>query len=58
MSKIKVSLTKLTSEHSQFCLGIKALLDSGCTPEALQEALELLCDQSDLIHTKTMLLVN
>lgn len=42
--------TLLTSElekNDQFCLGLKSLIDSGCSQQALSTLVEELCDKSE-----------
>jgi len=47
--------TLLTSElekNEQICLGLKVLIDSGCSRESLSAVAEELCDRSELLKNK------
>jgi len=43
-------LTNITAKHIQFCHGLKALIDGGCSVDSLSDVVEELCDQSESIH--------
>lgn len=51
-------LTELTAKHVQFCLGLKTLIDSGCSLESLNNVIEELCDQTEDIHLRSATIVN
>jgi hypothetical protein len=42
-------LTSITSKHVQFCHGLKALIDGGCSVDFLSDVIEELCNQSENI---------
>jgi hypothetical protein len=46
--------TEHTNKHVQFCTGLKALIDGGCSLESLSNVVEELCNQSENIHTLNM----
>jgi len=51
MSKTKNELlTNITEKHVQFCIGLKSLIDGGCTVDSLSDIVEELCNQSERIH--------
>lgn len=55
MSKTNdTTLNNLVSNHTQFCLGLKSLIDGGCSTEALNPVIEELCDQAESINSKVM----
>lgn len=44
--------TLLTSElekNDQFCLGLKSLIDSGCSQQTLSTLVDELCDKSEIL---------
>tara|TARA_R110002124_G_scaffold67546_2_gene183408 strand:- start:132269 stop:132442 length:174 start_codon:yes stop_codon:yes gene_type:complete len=43
-------LTNATENHVQFCNGLKALIDGGCSLSSLSDVVEELCNQSEEIH--------
>ena len=45
-----VLTTDHTNKHMQFCIGLKALIDGGCSLESLSNVVEELCNQSESIH--------
>jgi hypothetical protein len=50
MSNLEIKkLTDITGKHVQFCNGLKAIIDGGCSLESLGELLEELCDKTDFI---------
>jgi hypothetical protein len=51
MSKVnKELLANITAKHDQFCNGLKALIDGGCSFDLLSDVVEELCNQSENIH--------
>lgn len=44
------NLKSITEKHVQFCTGLKALIDGGCSLDSLSDVVEELCDQSEQIH--------
>lgn len=42
-------LIELASKHAQFCVGLKSIIDGGCSFDSLSGLLEELCDQSESI---------
>jgi len=44
-----LDLTNITAKHVQFCNGLKALIDGGCSLESLSDVVEELCNQSESI---------
>jgi hypothetical protein len=51
-------LTDITAKHVQFCLGLKALVDGGCSLESLSNVMEELCDQTETIHLRSGIINN
>lgn len=43
-------LTNITEKHVQFCHGLKALIDGGCSVDSLSNVIEELCNQSESIN--------
>jgi hypothetical protein len=52
--KKNVLTTEQTDKHMQFCIGLKALIDGGCSLKSLSNVVEELCDQSESIHILNM----
>lgn len=52
--KKNVLTTEQTDKHMQFCIGLKALIDGGCSLKSLSNVVEELCDQSENIHILNM----
>jgi hypothetical protein len=51
MPVINTVLTTVhTDKHMQCCIGLKALIEGGCSLESLSNVVEELCDQSENIH--------
>lgn len=43
------SLTDITAQQIQFCNGIKAIIDGGCSAASISLILDELCDRMELI---------
>jgi hypothetical protein len=43
-------LTNITEKHVQFCIGLKAIIDGGCSVDSISDVVEELCNQSESIH--------
>lgn len=43
------SLTEVTAQQVQFCNGIKAIVDGGCSLDSIGSLLDELCDRTELI---------
>ncbi|MFT5298518.1 MAG: hypothetical protein ACI9YH_004566 [Colwellia sp.] len=43
-------LINTTAKHVQFCNGLKALIDGGCSVDSISNVIEELCNQSENIH--------
>jgi hypothetical protein len=51
MSKLNnLLLTDMTEKHVQFCIGLKALIDGGCSIDSISDVVEELCNQSESIY--------
>jgi hypothetical protein len=43
-------LINITDKHVQFCNGLKALIDGGCSVDSITDVVEELCNQSESIY--------
>lgn len=48
----KVQLTNDLEKNSMLCLGLKALIDCGCSQESLSTIVEELCDSSEFLKNR------
>lgn len=46
------SLTHELEKNEQICIGLKALIDNGCSRESLSVLAEELCDRSESLKNK------
>ena len=59
MSNINnTSLTEITAKQVQFCNGLKAIIDGGCSLESLGDLLDELCDRTELIDQQVHMVLS
>lgn len=59
MSNINnTSLTEITAKQVQFCNGLKAIIDGGCSLQSVGDLLEELCNQMELIDQEVNLVIS